>query len=409
MKRIQSEEKIASALQSCQVLIVGAGLSGAVLAERAASAGLRVLVLEQRAHVAGNCHDHRDEHGVMVHAYGPHIFHSNRSRVVEYLSGFTAWTPYTHRVLADIDGQKVPVPFNLTSLRACFTPDQAAEMERELLERYAWDQAVPITELMDSDSAQLRQLGDFIFTKVFRHYTLKQWGIAAEQLSPEVLKRVPVVLSHDDRYFRDRFQQMPTQGYTAMVEKLLSHPNVQVALGQDASRWIALDETQGEILVRQRPFNGQLVYTGPLDALFGCRLGALKYRSLQFHFEHQAEFPFQATGTVNYPNHESMTRITEFRHLTGQADVSGTTIVREYPQDYDPDDPSRNIPYYPLMNPESRALYERYQALAKRFDQLIVCGRLGDFRYYNMDDAVSRSLELAESLAWSPCDVEAVS
>lgn len=394
MKVVYGDSDLHYALAECDVLVAGAGLSGAVLAERMASqAGKRVVVLDKRSHVAGNCFDRRDEHGILIHQYGPHIFHTNRPEVVSYLSQFTDWLPYEHRVLAKIEEGLVPVPFNLNSIDACFPMLKAKRLASKLLEAYGDGQRVPIMALRKAPDPELAELAEFIFQRVFLNYTIKQWGIEPGQLSESVLSRVPVVLSRDDRYFQDAFQKMPKEGYTRLVERMLSHSNIQVALNREIKNFIQLDRKEGKVHVDGKPFNGRIVYTGPLDELFDFELGELSYRSLQFEFEHFKTGPFQPCGTVNYPNTEPFTRITEFRYLTGQLGLEGSTIVREYPQDYDRNDPLKNIPYYPVLNLETEARYQQYLGLADRFKQLLVCGRLGDYRYFNMDDAVHRSLQ----------------
>ncbi|HYE96765.1 MAG TPA: UDP-galactopyranose mutase [Rubricoccaceae bacterium] len=378
-------------------LIVGAGLTGSVLAERIASQlGKRVLVVDRRAHIAGNAHDYHDAHGVLVHEYGPHLFHTNSERVWAYLSRFTAWHPYEHRVLAEVDGRRVPVPFNLTSLRALFPPGQAARLEGLLKARFGEGAKVPIlklredaasaADLSDRDRTDLRALADFIYEKVFYGYTVKQWGLTPEQLGPTVMARVPVHVSEDDRYFQDTFQALPRDGYAAMVARILDHPHIRVETGVDfreAERTVRFD---------------RLIYTGPIDAFFDHAHGLLPYRSLRFEFVHDASPFFQERAQVNFPNAHPYTRITEFKHATGQA-VDGTTVAYEYPQ---PHVPGENEPYYPIPVDENRALYARYAADAAKLDTVVLAGRLADYQYYNMDQAVARALSVFEKAIARP-------
>lgn len=354
-------------------LIVGAGFSGAVIAERLASAGRRVLVLDRRDHIGGNAYDHSNEHGVLIHRYGPHIFHTNSEKVWRYLSRFTDWRPYQHKVLAEIDGRLVPVPFNLNSLHALFAPARAQRLEQRLLAQFGYGTRVPILKLRRTDSRELRELADYVYDKVFLGYTTKMWGLTPEELSPAVTARVPVHVSHDDRYFQDTYQAMPAEGYTALFGRLLDHPNITVRTGVDF------------FAERSRLRAGRIVYTGPVDAYFDYCYGALPYRSLHFEHAHLPDCPrHQPTGTVNYPDDRPHTRVTEFKHLTGQQHPD-SAIVTEYPRAEGP-------PYYPIPHPDCEALYRRYQQLAERERDVTFVGRLATYRYYNMDQCVAAAL-----------------
>ncbi len=399
MQLIQDDPALHEALRHSDVVVAGAGFAGAVLAERCAAAlGKRVLVLDKRAHIAGNCFDSIDDYGILVHRYGPHIFHTSRPSVVDYLSRFTQWLPYEHRVLARVGDLHVPVPFNYTAIDLCFPAAQAQSLKHKLEKAYAPGQPLSILELRKASDAELRELAEFVYARLFIHYTAKQWGVSPAQVSPAVLGRVPVVLSHDDRYFRDSFQHMPTLGYTHIIERMLTHPRIAVALQRDLLGYLQIDAAEGSLHLAGKGFSGKLVYTGPLDELFQFCHGELSYRSLQFSFEHYPQERFQPAATVNYPGAEAFTRITEFRQINDSFGARGTTIVREFPQDYCRQDPQRNVPYYPVANPETEARYRRYAEMAALFPQLLVCGRLGDFRYYNMDDTVQRSLDRFEEL-----------
>lgn len=360
-------------LTSCDCLIVGAGFSGAVSAERLAAAGQRVVVVEQRDHIGGNAYDHPDAHGLLVHRYGPHIFHTNSERVWHYLSRFTEWRPYQHKVLAEIDGRLVPVPFNLNSLHALYPAASAARLERRLIGQFGYGTRVPILKLREHADSEVRELAAFVYEKVFLHYTSKMWGLTPEQLAPAVTARVPVSISHDNRYFQDRFQAMPAAGYSALFARMLDHPNIVVHTGSDFF-------TQ-----RHRINASRIIYTGPIDAWFDYRYGPLAYRSL--HFEHRY-LPgcerFQPTGTVNYPDQRPYTRITEFKYLSGE-EHPGTSIVTEYPR-------AKGPPYYPIPHPDCEALYRRYQTLTETQPHVLFLGRLASYRYYNMDQVVAAAL-----------------
>lgn len=381
---------------SYQSIVIGAGLSGAVMAERMASQlGWRVLVLEQRDHLAGNCFDELDEAGVLIHRYGPHLFHTDKPAVADYLSQFTEWHPYEHRVLSRIDGQLVPLPFNLTSIERSFPPEKAQAMIAALVSRYGEGARVPILTLRQEADPLLGELAEFIYQKAFVNYTSKQWGMAPEAISPEVTARVPVVVSRDDRYFTDPFQAVPQDGYSAMVAAMLAHPKIELQLSTPMNERVSLDWAQGRVLLDGEPFSGPLIYTGMLDVL--CPGSEpLPYRSLRFEHHHLEQAQFQPVTTVNYPNEEAYTRITEFKHLTGQVH-EGTSIVYEYPCAYAPEHGLE--PYYPLFTDTAQQRYAACRAQLARFAQLIPLGRLAEYRYFDMDDAVDNALQHYQLLA----------
>lgn len=373
-----------------QAVVVGAGFSGAVMAERLASQlGWKVLVLEQRAHIAGNCFDKTDTNGIRIHQYGPHLFHTNKAEVWHYLSQFTSWHSYEHKVLAKVGDTLLPLPFNLNSLYRIYPADEARQLELSLIQRYGAGSKVPILELKQTDEPALQQLADWIYQNIFVNYTMRQWGIKAEDIAPDVLARVPVVVSRDDRYFHDQYQAIPSQGYTALINNLLAQPGIDIQLQQDALQRLRLEH--GKVWLDGELFTGKLIYTGMLDQLFDYQFGELPYRSLQFVFK-QLDYPyFQTATTVNYPNAPDLTRITEFKHILGEQGNS-TTIVTEYPQDYDKNDPQKNIPYYPVFTDDNQRKFEQYKVLAAQYPQLIPLGRLAEYKYFNMDDAVGNAL-----------------
>ena len=365
-------------------LIVGAGYTGAVLAERIASQlGQKVLVIERRDHIAGNAYDYYDPHGILVHRYGPHIFHTNSKRVWDYLSQFTEWRPYYHRVRALIEGKEIPLPFSLASLRALFSERLANKLEEKLIAHCGYGARVPILKLREAEDPDLRFLADYVYRHVFEGYTLKQWGLRPEELSPTVTARVPVLVSYDERYFQDTYQAMPKEGYTALFRRMLSHHNIKVLLKAD---W---REVEGEVCF------DRMVFTGPIDEFFGYLHGPLPYRSLRFELEHHPRLYVQEVGQMNYPNEYPYTRITEFKHLTGQDYLPHTTLAYEYPEAYEP---GKNEPYYPVPKEENEERYQLYLKEAERLKAVIFAGRLGDYRYYNMDQAVARALKLFEEV-----------
>lgn len=361
-------------------LIVGAGYTGAIVAERLATqAGKTALVIDRRDHIAGNAYDRRNDAGVLYHQYGPHIFHTNSQAVAAYLSAFTEWLPYEHRVLGMVDGRIIPIPFNLTSLEILFPKAEADRLAKILIEAYGIDQKVPILKMRESPVQGVRDLAHFIYKNVFYGYTTKQWGLEPEQLSPSVTARVPVHISYDDRYFQDTFQNMPKEGYTKMFERILTQQGVSVSLNTD------LADIGSEVTY------DRLLYTGAIDEYFDYALGQLPYRSLDFNFQTYRQQRHQAVGQVNYPVSHDFTRITEMGHLTQEwSDV--TTVAIEYPVAHVP---GKTVPYYPIPRDENQELHNRYVALAEKdAANVLFAGRLGDYKYYNMDQAVGRALAL---------------
>lgn len=380
------------------VIVIGAGIAGAVAARELAEKGnCRVLVLEQRDHIGGNCYDKADDYGVLIHTYGPHIFHTNDEGVYEYLSRFTEWYMYPqgHQVVAKVDGSLIPVPFNLNTLHLVYGEQKAQELEKKLIAAYGEGSRVPIMELKKSEDPQIREIAQYVYENVFLKYTMKQWGQTPEEISPEVTGRVPVLISHDNRYFQDRYQGVPLHGFTPMFERMLDHANIDVVLGVEASERLVI--TEDGILLDGEPFDGTVIYTGALDELFGCRFGRLPYRSLRFDFEHLDQPDFQGGhSVVNYTVSEDFTRITEFQYLTGQQGCDGTTIVREYPFAYT--GAQGEIPYYAILNAENEALYDKYRALTAHLDHFYLLGRLAEYKYYNMDAMARKALDLAERI-----------
>ena len=376
-------------------LVVGCGMAGTVIArELAERAGKKVLILEMRDHIGGNAYDLLNESGIFVHQFGPHIFHTDSKRVFDYLSRFTQWRNYVHEVVGDIHGQLIPIPFNLNSLHLAFEPCKAARIEQKLIAIYGLGSKVPILDLRRQPDKELAEIADFIYNNVFLYYTQKQWGLAPDEIDALVTARVPVFISYDNRYFQDTYQGIPANSYTSLFKQMLNHPNIELQLNTDARRLLRLES--GEVFFDGTPFQGTVIYSGSADELFDCRYGRLPYRTLDFVFETHNITWYQPTGTVNYPVDRDYTRITEFKHLTGQALDGRTTIVKEYPRAYTGAD--SETPYYPIQNPENLILYEQYQKLTAEFPQVHLLGRLAEYKYYNMDAIVKKALELADTL-----------
>lgn len=374
-------------------IIIGAGFAGSVLAERLASRQKRLLVIDKRRHIGGNCYDCFDEHGVLIHQYGPHLFHTDNKAVFDYLGQFTEWRNYQHHVLAFIDGQNVPAPFNLNAIEQLFPKVLAETLTAKLMSIYGYGKKVPILELRQHEDADLKFLADFIYDKLFVNYTAKQWGLKPEEIAGEVTARVPVHVSRDNRYFQDRYQAVPKHGYTKIFENLLKSPNINVMLQTEFKSVMDFDAESGALRLFGSPFKGELIYTGMIDELFDYRFGELPYRSLRFDFEHHPVEQFQATTTVNYPNDYDYTRITEFKHINAQK-IAGTTVVKEFPQAFDRHDAGKDIPYYPIFTDANAKKYTQYQEYAEQFKNITLVGRLAENRYYDMDDMVARALQL---------------
>jgi UDP-galactopyranose mutase len=356
-------------------LIVGAGFAGSVLAERLANVSeKKVLIIDQRDHIGGNAYDYYNKDGILIHKYGPHIFHTNSRKVFDYLSLYTTWRPYEHRVLASVDGQLVPMPINLDTINRLYS----LQLNSHQLESYFESKAEKVCRIVTSEDVVVSKIGRELYEKFFKGYTRKQWDLDPSELDASVSARVPTRTNRDDRYFTDTYQAMPAQGYSRMFQKMLSHPNIKIMLNTDYKE-----------IVDVIPYK-TMIYTGPIDSYFNYCYGRLPYRSIEFKFETHETDVFQSTGTINYPNEHPYTRITEFKYLTGQKHHK-TSVVYEYPQ-------AEGDPYYPIPRPENAEIYKKYQGLASTMTNTYFTGRLATYKYYNMDQVVAQSLTLFEKI-----------
>lgn len=360
-------------------LIVGCGISGAAIARLLADMGENVVVIDSKEHIAGNIYDYYDD-GICVHKYGTHIFHTSNKQVWDFVSRFCQWYPYQHKVRGLIDGQIVPIPFNLNTLHTVFPKSIADRIENKLLDKFGLNVKVPILELRKTNDQDLQFLAQYIYDKIFLEYTLKQWGQKPEDIDASVSGRVPVYISRDDRYFQDKYQGIPIGGYTKMIEKMLDHPNITVKLNTPFSKDMGYD---------------RLFWTGSIDEFFDYQYGELPYRSERFEF---IKYPFsklQDAAVVNYPCNYDWTRIGEYKYFLN--DQSDKTIVSyEYPEVFEN---GKNERFYPITNEANNALYNKYMNLAQNVPNVYFCGRLGDYKYYDMDKAVMRAINLVNTIS----------
>jgi len=360
-------------------IVVGAGLSGVVIANKIATElGEKVLVIDKKDHIAGNCYDYYDHNNICIQKYGSHIFHTNNQKVWDYLSGFCEWNDYSHKVLASIDGVKTPIPFNLNSIYDIFPLDLAQRLEAKLVEKFGLEKKVSILDFKNQEDKDLQLLADFVYEKVFLNYTLKQWGLKPQEIDAAVTARVPVFVSRDDRYFQDKYQGIPIGGYTKLLSNLLSNPLIELQLNTDFAQ------------IKDEIEYSRLFYTGSIDEFFNYKYGVLPYRSVFFEQEELEQEFYQPVAVVNYPNDFDFTRVSEYKHyLSDKSDK--TVIAKEYSEAFEL---SQNDRYYPIPKDENAKLYAKYKKEAKSLSDVYFLGRLGDYKYYNMDQVVERAFEI---------------
>jgi len=374
-------------------LIVGCGLTGAVIARELAERGREVEIWERRSHIGGNMYDYVDAHGFLVQKYGPHAFHTTEKGLFEYVCRFEQWEEYHLTCGAVWDGKYTPTPFNFKTIDTFYPPEAAARLKGKLKEAFAGRDSAAVVEVLGHPDAEIRGYAAYLFEKDYAPYTAKQWGVSPEGIDPSVLKRVPLRFSYGEGYFDDAYQAMPRHSYSRFFENLLDHPKISVKLGVEALERLAVREDR--LWLDGRPVEHPVVYTGALDELFGCVYGRLPYRSLRFEWRHTEAESVQEAPVVAYPQAEGYTRITEFKKLPVQ-DKPGSSYALEYPLPYR--EGEKLEPYYPVLTKESQAQYAKYEALAQKIPFLTCCGRLADFKYYNMDQALKRALAVGKNL-----------
>lgn len=375
------------------VVIVGAGFAGATVARILAENGFNITIIEKRDHIGGNMYDYMDESKSFIHQYGPHIFHTNLDEVYNFLSRYSDFFPYQHKVIGNIKNKLVPIPFSLKTLEMLFNENDAKRIKEMLIDTFGVNSKISIIELRKHENIEIRNLADYVYENVFLNYTKKQWGLLPEELDKSVTERIPVYISYDERYFQDKIQMMPLYGYTNLFKVMLDHPKIKVKLNFDATEVVTPNSENGSIYINNEEFKGILIYTGLIDEFFKYKYGRLPYRSLNFEFQSINKPFFQQSAVVNFPNDHNYTRISEFKRFTvhdAQGDMS--TIAYEYPCEYT----GTNIPYYPIPQTHNEERYSLYKKEAEKIENLYLVGRLAEYKYYNMDLVIKSSMEIAQ-------------
>jgi UDP-galactopyranose mutase len=378
-------------------IVIGAGFAGSVFARVMAEANKRVLVIEKRTTIGGNMYDEYTD-DILVHKYGPHIFHTNHPKVFDFLRRFSSWYEYEHRVVGKIDGKLVPIPFNFTSIDTLFDGDTAGELKTRLALTFGMNTTVSVFDLFNHPDERIKNFGQYVYNKVFAGYSVKQWAVPIDQIDISTINRVPVVIGYEDRYFSDSIQVMPQKGYTHLFAELLSHENITVNRNTHAKDKIHFNFDEHKIFFEDEEYKGIFFFTGAVDELLDYKYGILPYRSLDLVFENIESEQFQTVAVVNYPNDEAWTRITEFKHFTipEKSQSKQTIILKEYPVSYDPE--MERERFYPIVNETNKAIYDQYVHDLQGFDNLYLCGRLAEYKYYNMDSVIAQALKVAEQI-----------
>ena len=378
---------------NCDILVIGGGLSGAVVARELAQSGKKVIICERRNHIGGNMYDFVDEHGILVHKYGPHTFHTNKKELFDYICRYEKWDEYRLYCGAVINGKCTPTPFNFQTIDDFYSTEEAFTLKSHIKKEFNNRTTVTVLEVLNSKDPIVKKYGEFLFKNDYSLYTAKQWGVSPDKIDPSVLKRVPLRLNYEEGYFDDKYQVMPSHSYSKFFDNLLNHENIEVRLGVNAKEFVSVDRVNKKVLINGKETLKPVIYTGAIDELFDCCFGKLPYRSLRFEWNSEKILSKQKYAVVAYPQEENYTRIVEFKKLPVQ-DNEWTTYEIEYPLNYINN--SNQEPYYPVLTEESILLFKKYQKECFLIPNLYLCGRLADFKYYNMDQALEKALQLAE-------------
>lgn len=379
-------------------IVVGCGISGAVVARYLAEQmNQKVLVIDRRSHIGGNMYDYKDEHGILVHQYGPHTFHTKKKELYDYMCKYADWEEYHLTCGAVINGKYTPTPFNFQTIDDFYEKDQASAIKQAIKEAYPGSEFATVLELLHHKNSLIREYAQFLFENDYSLYTAKQWGVSPKEIDPSVLKRVPIRFSYEVGYFDDTYQVMPKKSFTDFFENILNHSNITVSLNTEAKTVINLNKESREIMYNDHVFEGQVIYTGPIDELFDYKYGILPYRSLRFEWKSEQKSSFQDAPVVAYPQADDFTRITEYTKLPVQSADGWTTYAIEYSLPYKKG--MKAEPYYPVLTEESKEIYQRYLKNVKEYTNLFLCGRLADFQYYNMDQALEKALQVCRAIS----------
>lgn len=376
-----------------EYVIVGAGITGAVIGRHLAEKGHHVTIVDRRSHIAGNIYDCKDENGLLIQKYGPHIFHTNSERVYSYITKYSEWDDFFLECMVYMNGKYTPSPFNFKTIDDYYPEEKARELKAHIKKKYGDSEKTTIVEMLNSDDPLIKEYADFLFENDYSLYTAKQWGISPKEIDVSVLKRVPVLFSYKTGYFDDVHQCMPKKGFSSFVSNLLEHKNITVKLNTEALDFLSIQDNK--LLIDGKETDKTVIYTGAADELLKCKYGVLPYRSLRFEYRTESTDSYQDAPVVAYPQEKGYTRITEYSKLPPQKTNGKTVIALEYPQAYDS---KQTEPYYPIPTEQSKLLYEKYRTELDAIPNLILCGRLGDFKYYNMDQAIKRALEICDTL-----------
>lgn len=379
------------------ILVVGCGLTGSVIARELAEQGKKVCIIERRNHIAGNMYDYVDKNGCLVSLYGPHTFHTKKKELYEYMCKYGEWQDFKLTCGAVINGKYTPTPFNFQTIDDFFEAKKANEIKDAIKKEYPNQETATVTELLNHKNPLIKEYATFLFENDYSLYTAKQWGCSPKEIDPSVLKRVPVRFNYEVGYFEDKFQVMPKTSFINFFENLLNHPNIEIHLNEDATKTIKLEDKSGSIYIKDERFMGKLFFTGAIDELFGCKYGKLPYRSLRFEWKTENKKSFQNAPVVAYPQAKDFIRITEYTKVPVQNIGDKTVYAVEYSLPYNAGETSE--PYYPVLTEESKSMYAKYKVEAEKYPQLTLCGRLGDFKYYNMDQALERALECMKRIS----------